>query len=252
MVVIMSESEKTCAFDTLFARSVPHILENIFFSLDYKSFKTCMDVNKTWKELLSSEPYQKKLHEMLIEKKNNETKLQSAIKEGNAEEVRILITKNVVDVNNKHLSEAVLWGHNDVVKLLIDAGTDIDNQDWAGRTPLSYAAMSFKDVVKTLLDAGANIDKADYEGATPLHKAVTFGNKGVVQLLIERGAQPNVATIKGLTPLHLALKYYNYHVIKPLMEGGADPHWEDRWGVTPMQEATRMGPKIRELLMPPY
>ena len=212
-----------------------------------------MDVNKTWKELLSSEPYQKKLHEMLIEKKNNETKLQSAIKEGNAEEVRILITKNVVDVN-KHLSEAVWWGHNDVVKLLIDAGTDIDNEV-CGKTPLSYAAMCFKDIVKTLLDAGANIDKADYEGVTPLHRAVRSGNKGVVQLLIERGAQPNVATIEGLTPLHLALKYHNFHngrVIKPLMEGGADPHWEDRWGVTPMQEATRMGPKIRELLMPPY
>ena len=28
-----------CAFDTLLTRNVPHILEKIFFSLDYKSFQ---------------------------------------------------------------------------------------------------------------------------------------------------------------------------------------------------------------------
>ena len=46
------QNYEPCAFDTLFGRSVPHILEGIFFSLDYKSFKNCMDVNKRWNELL--------------------------------------------------------------------------------------------------------------------------------------------------------------------------------------------------------
>ena len=32
-------SDGACAFDKLFARSVPHILEEIFLSLDYESLK---------------------------------------------------------------------------------------------------------------------------------------------------------------------------------------------------------------------
>ena len=49
-----------CGFDTLFARNVPHILEQIFFSLDYETYKTCLEVCKAWNELLTSEAYQGK------------------------------------------------------------------------------------------------------------------------------------------------------------------------------------------------
>ena len=42
------------SFDTLLSKNVPHILENIFFSLDYESFKTCHKVSTTWNELLTS------------------------------------------------------------------------------------------------------------------------------------------------------------------------------------------------------
>lgn len=50
----------TRSFDTLFTKSFPHILEKIFFSLDYASYKTCMEVKKAWNELLKSESYHKK------------------------------------------------------------------------------------------------------------------------------------------------------------------------------------------------
>ena len=47
-------------FDILLSRNVPHILESIFFSLDYESFKECFAVSKTWHTLFKSEMYQKK------------------------------------------------------------------------------------------------------------------------------------------------------------------------------------------------
>ena len=34
-------------FDALFSTEVD-VFENIFFSLDYESFKTCSEVNTTW------------------------------------------------------------------------------------------------------------------------------------------------------------------------------------------------------------
>ena len=50
-------SRSTCSFDTLFSKCVPHILETIFFSVDYRTYKACLEVNSTWKKLLTSERY---------------------------------------------------------------------------------------------------------------------------------------------------------------------------------------------------
>ena len=47
-----------CAFNMLFTRSVPNIVEKIFLSLDYESFKNWMEVSKSWNNLLTSEHFQ--------------------------------------------------------------------------------------------------------------------------------------------------------------------------------------------------
>ena len=125
----MVKLDKTCAFDTLFTKCVPHVLENIFFRLDHTSLEACMEVSQNWKKLLSSEAYQNKYQELLIEKKESETKLLNASKMGNVEEVTRLLSTLKVGVNfvEDHdrwtpLYEAAYNGHNEVVKLLLDAG----------------------------------------------------------------------------------------------------------------------------------
>ena len=246
------------AFDTLFARNVPHILEHIFFSLDYKSFKMCTSVNKTWRELLTSSRYQNELKEMRIEKKKNEEKLYSASQEGNAEEVRRLIHNHGVDVNFKMgsgsrwdsrfemregrwqttpLIEATRKSHIEIVKILLDAGADIDREDaykWMN-TPLLWAvSYNHYEIVKFLLDAGAKVDQADMWGSTPLR---CVKSKDVAKILLEHGADPNKANEEGETPLHWAAGRRSAAVIKTLIEGGADPDRKDKWGHTPLETA---------------
>ena len=51
---------ESCPFDKLFTKSVPHILEKIFLSLDYETFKKCREVSNAWNEQLTSESYQQK------------------------------------------------------------------------------------------------------------------------------------------------------------------------------------------------
>ena len=51
---LADDESKTCAFDLLFQRSVPHILEKIFLSLDYKTYKACHKVCAVWGETLAS------------------------------------------------------------------------------------------------------------------------------------------------------------------------------------------------------
>ena len=58
-----------CEFDRLFNKSVPNILEKVFFSLDLDSFTACREVCVTWKELFSTARFCKKAKEMELEMK---------------------------------------------------------------------------------------------------------------------------------------------------------------------------------------
>ena len=50
----------SCPLDILFSKNVPHILEKIFLSLDYESFKSCLRVSNAWREQLTSELLKRK------------------------------------------------------------------------------------------------------------------------------------------------------------------------------------------------
>ena len=54
-------------FPILFSKHVPHILESIFISLDYESYKACQEVSITWKSLLTLESVQKKAKPLFYE-----------------------------------------------------------------------------------------------------------------------------------------------------------------------------------------
>ena len=234
-------------FDILFAKNVPHILEKIFLSLDNKSFESCMNVNKTWRELLSTRRYQNKLEEVLAEKKKNGEKLWYSSRFGSAGEVESITSNLVVDVNfafgfdrSTPLIEAAKSGKDRVVKILLKKGADIEKKSDLGKlTPLGWAAfLGNTNVVNTLLAGGAEVDKADSMGSTPLFKAAQNGHQDVVKVLLERGAKPNLVDQSGYTPLHMAAFKKRASVIKPLIKGGADPNKEDKWGRTPLQQAT--------------
>ena len=130
----MTDSVVTSAFDTLFRKNnVPHLLEKIFFSLDYDSFMACRMVNKDWNKLLSSERYVEESHKMLLEKKKNEEKLCEYSGNGNVVGVRQLLSSGVNPNYQKY-----------------------DKFDWI-QTPIFLAAKSgFAEVIKQLLQAGAD------------------------------------------------------------------------------------------------
>ena len=95
------KTENSSGFEILFSRNVPHILEKIYFSLDYKSYLACLKVSKTWNQLLTSECYQKKFNKLMIEKEDNDKKLHKMLEEGNIEEVkRLLSSGGWIDVNS--------------------------------------------------------------------------------------------------------------------------------------------------------
>lgn len=93
------------------------------------------------------------------------------------------------------------------VTKLIDAGADINAPDPGfGVTPLSLSATFGHDaVVKLLLERGADVKRTNRDGGTALHGAAFFGRSVIAGLLLEAGIDPAVKNGRGDTALDATL-----------------------------------------------
>ena len=87
---------ESCAFDILFSKNVPHILEKIFFSMDHESFETCLNVSESWNRLLTSESFKAKGKCAFREVMERQT--YDAARTGNTEELRRILSGGMVDL----------------------------------------------------------------------------------------------------------------------------------------------------------
>ena len=248
-----------CAFDKLFLKSVPHILERIFLSLDYYSYNNCLNVNHRWKELLSSDSYEKKWKVVFCQEIfDREKRLHYASNHGHMWEVKGLISHLMVNVNcemgcqkTTPLHEAARGGHRDVVQVLLDGGADPYKEDMLGRTALSCAALMDKTtVVRVFTRNETDLNKPTKSGSTPLHYAAANGNPDLVNMLLDGGAEPNKADKDGDTPLHLAAWYGHRDLVVLLLDRGAAPNMANNQGRTPLHGAAHDGHnKVVHLLL---
>ena len=86
------------------------------------------------------------------------------------------------------LDIAAQYGHEAVVRALIEAGADVGVAA-PGKNPLICAAhKGHLTVVRALLEAGADVNNANDIGATPLFMAATYGADAIAQMLRDAGA----------------------------------------------------------------
>ena len=238
------DNVNTCAFDKLFQKNVPHILEKIFVPLDDYSFMKCLKVSKNWNQELSSDRYQKKYEVAFIRKKDKEERLIKSTRKGSVEEVGRLL-KSGVNPNfgiETPLLIAASYARGDLVQVLLDAGAKPDKADWNGRTPLHLAVNKGQpDVVRILIQGGADPNRTDKKGKTPLRYAIMAFKYSfsVIQILVDGGADLNKADEDGRTPLHLAAFIEQEDVLRLLIQRGADLNMTDKNGKTPLYQATQ-------------
>ncbi len=123
--------------------------------------------------------------------------LHDAVKDGDIEQVRLLIAQGE-DVNQRHrtsgspLHHAAVWANGDMAELLLAEGADVSSQHPFLGTPLSIAAFKGNEAaVAVLIANGADIEARSADGLTPLHAAASGGNAAVVELLVTSGADVN-------------------------------------------------------------
>ena len=179
-----------------------------------------------------------------------------AIKFGNIEQVKRIITKNPAlaqakdSIASTPLHESALEGKTDIAKFLIKNGANVNAKTSLGLTPLYITAnQGNMDLIKLLIENGADINAKALFGVTPLFAAAKQGNTEIIRLLIENGADVNAKDSKGGTPLHESALDGKIDATKFLIKNGADVNAKDSDGMTPLHWAAMKEFDIVKLLV---
>ncbi|RDW77997.1 hypothetical protein BP5796_05849 [Coleophoma crateriformis] len=172
------------------------------------------------------------------------------------------------------LTVAADCGNTEIMRLLLDAGANINHMTRRNNFPLQFFLirnvpteeglrtlleynpnLELQDddhdvalncltpttpvsLVKLLVHAGAKLEIANHLGYTPLCTAIVQGNNEVVKFLLSKKAEVN--NIRGYRggPLHLACRNGSLELVKLLLDHGADINLADE-GLTgtPLQSA---------------
>jgi ankyrin repeat protein len=155
------------------------------------------------------------------------TPLMYAASIGSPEALKMLLDAGA-DVNAKNGLDvtALIYGAFDPAKtrLLIAAGADVNARSKVGRTPLIVAAAhpGSAEVVTLLLAKGADSKAADVDNFTALNEAARVNDLETLQLLLTKPHDINAGNRLGFTALMLAAGQGNLNAVKMLLDKGAD------------------------------
>ncbi|KAM6438478.1 M-phase phosphoprotein 8 isoform 2-T2 [Rhynochetos jubatus] len=112
---------------------------------------------------------------------------------------------------------AAAGGHDDLLRVLIRKGANVNGRQKNGTTALIWAAeKNFLTTVAILLEAGAYVNMQQSSGETALMKACKRGNSDIVRLMIESGADCNILSKHQNSALHFAKQCNNMLVYEQL------------------------------------
>ena len=166
--------------------------------------------------------------------------------QNNCMKVQELITQGT-DVNITHqfyyfvpgislLHYAISQGHFDIVRVLVEAGADVNQFNHYWETPLTSAVRTNNlEIVRYLLSKNCDVDaRVNIFFWTALHRAVKENNIDIVRELLHYKANPNTTDHYGRTPI---CDTSNIEIVKELLKANADVNIVSDHGWTPLHFA---------------
>ncbi|MBN1981654.1 MAG: ankyrin repeat domain-containing protein [Chitinivibrionales bacterium] len=175
----------------------------------------------------------------------------TSIYENNIKKVKRLINRadvnvyvNAVDENgNSPLLHSLAEGNNEIAKMLIQHGADINVKTKDGATALSWAIeKSDMDVIEMIVNKDADVNAKDQKGMCPLFRALSRvkeqNKNSIIKLLISKGVNLNAkVTSNEKTALHYASSNGLFETVKLLVQHGANVNARDDHKETPLMKA---------------
>lgn len=190
---------------------------------------------------------------------SNLTTFRTAIRNKKTAIVKKLLEYLPSDKKDLYLSRflhlAIIDCQPDIVLLLLENGANPNFNGIDRISPLMYAVrFANNEITKMLITRGAQVNARDLEGLTVLSWAVQGGIPHIIDLLVSSEQfdrnQYDMPDCEGRTPLEYAIFSGKVHIIKKLLELGASPHIEGRSRCTPLGRAVSWGfPAVAELLL---
>lgn len=205
---------------------------------------------------------------------DKEQELFFAIGLGQIQKVKEFIKdKDLINCNFKYCGKsplifAIERNQSKIVKLLIDAGADVNREDLSGRLPLHWAvyhdflirdsqlaeildlnnhrkkcgAPEFVDlkirdtekekkvleIIQDLINSGADVNKNDKLGQSAILLAVKAGQANILKMLIPAGADLTIEDSNGDRALTLALRNQDVEVVRVLFNARVEASAEDK------------------------
>lgn len=155
--------------------------------------------------------------------------LQAAVSWASPETVRLLLDAgaDVDRTSDKRtlLSRALEEGNEDIIRMILEFRPHLDHPDLDDKTLLHFIGSDTTfSSLKLLVNAGARIDGVDNDGRSPLTSAVEDGNMVAMRYLLMKPAARLAINICGPwgAPLHVACWRPSFEMVTALIENGAD------------------------------
>ena len=147
-------------------------------------------------------------------------------------------------------------GQATAARVLIAAGASIHARTGMLHTPLHLAADASdvtadggsEEVTRLLIGSGSELEAVDNRGRTPVHTAADSGARDALAVLLGAGALATTASTSGLTPLDVAIyhpqaaTFTDGSSLESLLDAGASVHSAHPWsGQTAMHAAAFLG-----------
>ena len=184
-----------------------------------------------------------------IGNKKHYTPICTAVLSENAEMVKYLAKKSKLDIKGGQrggpLHIACYQANLHLVKILVDAGADVDLKDPIVGTPLQSACSSKSSsneeqesvILYLINDAHVDLDIIGGWYGCALNAACALSSFDVVRMMLEKGVSIDVKNEMGMMAVHFAARR-GEQIFRTILECGADGEVSDKLGRTALHWAS--------------